>query len=191
MEERNENIIDKLKGNAEKMKKALDESPSVLSTNPNLRHEPTRGFEIVSDEHRKFPKDKILFPLRSTLHSAGYDLYSNEDVDLKSMTSYVFWTDIKAFMQTDEVLKVFVRSSLGFKHTTQIANGTGIIDADYYNNSKNDGNIGVCLVNLSKTVVKIKKGDRIAQCIFQNFLEAETGYESLNDKRDGGVGSTD
>jgi len=63
-------------------------------------------------------------------------------------------------------------------------------NCDYYNNPKNDGNIGVCIINLSKITLKISKGDRIAQGIFQHFLEAEAGFQSTGEKRESGIGST-
>lgn len=86
-----------------------------------------RGFEIVREDARKF-KNKIQLPTRGSKDSAGYDFYSNENFIIKPGESHVFWTDVKAYMQPGEVLKVFVRSSIGIKKGLVLANGTGIID---------------------------------------------------------------
>ena len=147
-----------------------------------------RGFEIVKDEHRKFSNITKL-PLRGSKDSAGYDFYSNESVTIEPGQKYIFWTDVKTYMQYEEVLKIFVRSSIGIKKGLVLANGTGIIDADYYSNPNNDGNIGICLLNLSDIPQKVEHGERIAQGIFQTFLISDNG--NINDERNGGIGSTD
>ena len=43
-----------------------------------------------------------------------------------------------------------------------LSNTSGWIDADYYSNEGNDGNIGVFLLNISDKLQEIKRGDRIA-----------------------------
>jgi dUTP pyrophosphatase len=117
-----------------------------------------RGFEIVSDSFRKFSNQEIQMPTRGSEHSAGYDFYSNETVDILPGGKYLFWTDIRAYMNVDEVLEIYPRSSIGIKKDLALANTTGIIDMDYYQNPDNDGIIGVCLRNLSTNIVKIEKG---------------------------------
>ena len=39
-----------------------------------------RGFELVSDKHRKYPDCKINIPQRGTLRSAGYDICTPVDI---------------------------------------------------------------------------------------------------------------
>jgi len=85
-----------------------------------------RGFEIVSDEHRKH--ENVQLPLRGSEDSAGYDFYSNETHIIEPGDQKVFWTDIKAYMQKGEVLKIYVRSSIGIKKGLRLANQTGVID---------------------------------------------------------------
>ena len=147
-----------------------------------------RGFEVVSDEHRKFPEQEIILPTRGSKNSAGYDLYSNEEVIIKPLEKHIFWTDVKTYMKDGAVLKVYVRSSIGIKKGLILANSTGIIDQDYFSNPNNDGNIGVCLRNLTNKEQIIEKGERIAQGIFQTYLVADTG--NTNQERKGGIGST-
>lgn len=146
-----------------------------------------RGFEIVKEEMRK-TKGEITLPTRGSKVSAGYDFYSPVDIILKPNEKTCVWSDIKAYMQEGEVLLLFVRSSIGIKKGLALSNGTGVIDADYYSNSSNDGNIGIALYNYSDKIVEIKKGERICQGVFVPFLEADNG--NTDKKRVGGIGST-
>lgn len=146
-----------------------------------------RGFEIVAKKHRKH-STSINLPVRSTQDSAGYDFYLPTDVVIKPRETEVVFSDVKAYMQPNEVLMVFVRSSIGIKKNVVLANGTGIIDADYYSNPSNDGNIGLPLHNNSDETVILKAGERVAQGVFVPFLIADTG--NTNNLRQGGTGST-
>jgi dUTP pyrophosphatase len=146
-----------------------------------------RGFEIVDHKHKKH-KSETIIPTKGSRYSAGYDFYSNEFVNILPGKIHIFWTDVKAYIMNDEVLQMYVRSSLGIKKGLVLANGTGIIDADYFNNPKNDGNIGVCLRNESDEIQNIKKGEKIAQGIFIKFLLADN-IIAENDRL-GGIGST-
>ena len=76
-------------------------------------------------------------------------------------------------MQPDEVLEIYIRSSLGIKKGLMIPNNVGIIDSSYYNNPDNDGNIGIALVNTSGKEVTINAGERVAQGIFKKYLVAD------------------
>lgn len=146
-----------------------------------------RGFEIVDDIHRK-NEDEIILPTRGSKHSAGYDFYTPIPIRLQPNEKKTVWTDVKAYMQEGEVLKMYVRSSIGIKKGIILSNGTGIIDMDYYSNPDNDGNIGICLTNISGKEVYIEANDRIAQGIFIPFLVADNG--NTEEERNGGIGST-
>jgi dUTP pyrophosphatase len=147
-----------------------------------------RGFEIVKDNFRKNEGD-IQLPKRGDKRSAGYDFYSPVDLVIKAGETGFIWTDIKAFMQDDEVLLLYVRSSVGVKHGVVLSNGTGVVDASYFSNANNDGNIGIPLRNLSDKDFVINKGDRIAQGIFMNYLVADDD-NVMNEERKGGFGSS-
>jgi dUTP pyrophosphatase len=146
-----------------------------------------RGFEAVKDSVMVWP-GKPQLPTCATHYSAAYDFYSPCDWFIKPKTIDMVWTDVKAYMQNYEVLMMFVRSSIGIKKGLTLANGTGIIDADYYSNPDNDGNIGICLYNRTQDTVFIEKGERIAQGIFMPFLRADSG--NLDAVRVGGIGSS-
>lgn len=70
-----------------------------------------------------------------------------------------------------------------------MANGIGIIDHDYYGNPQTDGHFSIIIFNVSDHELKIKKGDRIAQVLFQKFLTVDNDHAT--GKRQGGFGSTD
>ncbi|EAV9867804.1 dUTPase [Listeria monocytogenes] len=148
-----------------------------------------RGFEVVNETNRKFPGQTISLPIRGDKGSAGYDFFSNETVDIAAGEKHIFWTDVKSYMQEDEVLNIYVRSSIGIKKGLLLCNGTGIIDSSYYSNPGNDGNIGIAIKNFSSEPVKIESGERVAQGVFQKYLVADTDIVA-NESRVGGVGST-
>jgi len=144
----------------------------------------SRGFEIVTAW-----KDKnISIPARKTARSAGYDIESAVDTDLAPHAITVCATGLKAYMEDDEYLAVHIRSSMAIKHGIMLANSTGIIDADYYNNPDNEGHIMCALYNSTDKVFHVAKGDRIAQGIFVKYLKADG--DAADGVRTGGVGST-
>ncbi|MGM0502452.1 MAG: dUTP diphosphatase [Bacillota bacterium] len=146
-----------------------------------------RGFEHVTEEARKHEKKGVI-PQRATKKSAGYDFKTPIDLEIPAQGYITFFTNIKAYMQDDEVLKLYIRSSLGFKHGLMLANNVGIIDADYYSNPDNDGNIGIRLFNSSDNELYFEAGTRICQGIFEKYLTADQDQVLAN--RQGGMGST-
>jgi dUTP pyrophosphatase len=143
-----------------------------------------RGFEVVS----KYKNLDIVLPERKTKGSAGYDLSCAIDLIIKSKTIEFVPTGLKAYMQSDEVLQVFPRSSLSFKKHLVKLNSVGIIDSDYYNNPDNEGEIMLILYNFGEQDVLISKGERVAQGVFSKYLTVDG--ENNNIKRLGGFGST-
>jgi len=159
-----------------------------LSNNLSRIISRNRGFEIVSDQHRKNLNIQIQLPTRGSAYSAGYDFYSPIEKKIYPNKTELIWTDIKAYMQNGEVLFIDVRSSVGIKKGLMLANTIGVIDSDYYQNVSNDGNIGICLHNYSNEIVHIDVGERIAQGVFLPFLVSDNGNTA--NERLGGIGST-
>ena len=145
-----------------------------------------RGFEIV----KEYLDKDIEIPTRKTKLSAGYDLASAVDLTLEPNEAQLVPTGVKAYFAEDEVLKLYIRSSMAVKCGLTLMNNVGIIDADYYNNEKNEGHIFVPIKNLSDKIIFIKKGDRIAQGIFQKYLLADNDNFETGANRNGGFGST-
>lgn len=155
-----------------------------------ILRKPVRGFEVVADWARQVPSAVVKLPTRSTQRSAGYDFYALTSGTIHPGEKVEFPTDIKVYMRPDEVLHLFPRSSQGIKHDLELANTTGVIDADYYSNPRNDGNISIVLRNVGKVPVHIKAGDRIAQGEFAKFLKADHDWKKKLPRRLGGVGHT-
>lgn len=148
-----------------------------------------RGFEIVSEEHRKHPVN-ILLPRRATRRSCGYDIYSPVSAIIQPNEQLVILTDVKAYMLEDECLEANTRSGNGTKKGIILANIIGWVDSDYYGNTDNDGNIGICLKNTGKEPFVIDQYDKIAQVKFSKYLITDDDLPIAED-RNGGFGSTD
>lgn len=149
--------------------------------------EKIRGFEHVSKENREYGK-KGKLPTRSTSASAGYDFYSPIQFKIHRGETKLVFTNVKAFMREKEYLQLSIRSSLALERNLILVNSPGIVDADYYNNPDNEGNIGIMLRNIGQRPVEIKEGERIAQGIFQTYFIADEDYN--DEEREGGFGST-
>ena len=150
--------------------------------------EKIRDFEPVVEEMRKGTMDYIL-PTRGTSRSAGYDISSPITVTIEPHSSVLIWSNVKAYMAEDEVLQLYVRSSVGIKKGLMLKNTVGIVDSDYYSNKNNDGNIGLNLYNTTDEAVVIERGERVVQGIFMKYLTVDNDT-FLKDERTGGIGST-
>lgn len=160
-----------------------------------------RGFEIVSS----FKKKDINLPVRKTNASAGYDFEAAESLIVPSiwkvlaekvfigeatgLKATLIPTGIKSYMLDDEYLQLSIRSGTALKTGLILANGVGIVDSDYYNNPDNEGHIMFPVHNLGFKDKLIKKGERIGQGLFLNYLKVD---DDMSDGvRTGGFGSTD
>lgn len=143
-----------------------------------------RRFEVVSrckDMNVKLPK-------RKTKKSAGYDFFAIEDFTLYPNKLCIVPTGVKAYMEDDEVLYLHIRSSVAFKRGVRMLNSIGVIDADFVDNTDNEGEISLGLLSHNDDIVHIKKGERIAQGVFHKFLI--TDDDNAEGERVGGIGST-
>mgnify|MGYP001857326447 FL=1 len=149
----------------------------------------TRGFEVV----KEYANKGINLPVRKTKHSAAYDIEAAEEIVLpsfqKGMKPTLIPTGLKAYMQSDEVLLIVPRSSGPKKQGISFPHNVGVIDSDYYNNPDNEGHIFVQCINLKDEDVVIKKGEAVAQAIFQKYLTVDD--DNAEGMRTGGFGSTD
>ena len=162
-------------------------------------------FEVVS----KYEDKNITLPERKTKESAGYDFEVAEDTlipphfqiegpqTLEEMAEItkkanarpiLVPTGVKCKLDPGTYLELSVRSSSPLKYWLILANGEGIIDGDYYNNSDNEGHIYFQLINLSPLPIILKKGDIIGQGIIKPYLKTEG--DTASGERVGGLGST-
>ena len=132
----------------------------------------------------------IQLPIRATAGSAGYDFKSPISFLLKPNETIKIPTGIRVSIDEGWVLKIYPRSSLGFKYRLQLNNTVGIIDSDYYY-SDNEGHIFAKLTNDTNEgkAVEISAGSGFMQGIFVEY--GITYDDSVDVKRNGGFGSTD
>ena len=96
-------------------------------------------FEEVLYTQKAYSHKPTFLPTRATAKSAGHDFFLKEDVTIKPGKAVFQYTDVKCRLNRDEVLLLLVRSSIGIKQHLMLANGTGVIDADYYGNTDHWG----------------------------------------------------
>lgn len=155
-----------------------------------------RKFEKISEEQFKkdfadfdTKYDEIKLPVRKTMYSAGYDFYLPFDIKLEQNQTIKIPTGIKVQMNKDEFLGIYIRGSIGFKYNVRMCNQVGIIDADYYNNNENEGHMFIRIQNEGENKISFKKGDRIAQGIFQKYYIVDDD-DDVEETKQGGFGST-
>ena len=140
-------------------------------------------FEYVSTSARDFD-----LPVRATKCSAGYDFHSPEDFIVNPGEIVAVKMQVKAQIREGQVLLLFPRSSLGWKYNVRLVNTVGVIDADYYNNPDNEGEIGLKMENCGDKPLVVHKNDRLIQGIFVKF--DITDDDQAEGERLGGFGST-
>lgn len=133
-------------------------------------------------------QDDIQLPVRATRNSAGYDFLAPEKVVLPAKTLTRVMTGIKCELRPYMVLILANRSSNPSKKSLFLANGIGIVDADYYNNPENEGEIGFEFYNNSEEDAVIEKNEKIGQGIITTYYKVEG--DNATGSRDGGFGST-
>ena len=147
-----------------------------------------RGFEVAKGWEDK----NINIPIRKTKKSAGYDVEAAEDIIIppfeRGCKPTLIHTGLKAYCQDDEWYMLANRSSNPGKKKLVLANGIGIIDADYYCNPDNDGEFMFAYYNMGTEPLEIKKGERIGQVVFQKFLIVDN--DVAEGERTSGFGST-
>ena len=133
--------------------------------------------------------EKIQLPARATKFSAGYDFKSPINFTLLPNQTIKIPTGVRVLIDEDWVLKLYPRSSLGFKYRLQLNNSTGIVDSDYYY-SDNEGHIFLKLTNDTNEnkTLEINQGDGIVQGIFVEY--GITYDDECEGIRNGGFGST-
>lgn len=140
-------------------------------------------FERIS----RYPEAQL--PERATKGSAGYDFFVLNDITINPHEVALVSTGVKAKIDDGYYLQLAVRSSTPRKLGLILANGIGIVDADYYNNPDNEGHIMFQVYNLSSVnPVTLHKGDRIGQGVFVRYGLIDD--DEVERVRTGGFGST-
>ena len=135
-------------------------------------------------EVKKLVVDAVV-PKRATEGAAGLDLSASEDSIIQAHKWNAVPTGIAISVPRDCYARIAPRSGLAFKKGIDV--GAGVIDSDY------SGEIKVILFNHGDEDFIIKKGDRIAQIIFEKiFINELVEVEELTFTKRGasGFGST-
>lgn len=127
----------------------------------------------------------------ATQGSLGLDLRAcmeQESITVASGERYAFPSGISIEVQEENIAAfVYSRSGLGAKEGLTVAQGVGVIDKDYR------GEISIILLNTSQKDITVKRGDRIAQLLFQpafQLLVEKVTSLSETARGSGGFGHT-
>lgn len=131
--------------------------------------------------------DVINLPKYQTQLAAAFDLQSAETVTIRPNSKKIIRTGLRALIPTGYYVRIESRSGLSAKFSME--KGAGIIDADYCDEWR------VILYNHGDTPQHIVAGDRIAQAIVAQCIQAEIQWGKVPAKhpdsdRNGGFGST-
>lgn len=143
-------------------------------------------FEIVEDYKHK----GIKLPTRQSELSAGYDICAAASVVINPFDVVLVPTGLKCQIDSDKYLGLHMRSSVAINNKVCLIHGQGIIDADYYNNEKNEGHIMIPLINMGKVPFHVREGERLVQGIFTPYGTTVNDAEDIKECRKGGFGST-
>lgn len=133
---------------------------------------------------------KYKLPQKGSKKAAGYDFFNPEEVTIQPKEIKYVKTGIKALFPDDVVLLLFNRSSNPKKKGLILINGVGVVDADYYDNEDNEGEIAFAFYNITNEPITIQKGEKLGQGMFTIYKDV-TNYTDENiEERKGGFGST-
>jgi len=126
-------------------------------------------------------------PAYQTDEAAGFDLHSIEDVVVGPNERKLIGTGLSFEIPKGYEIQIRPRSGLAYKHGISVLNSPGTIDSDYR------GEIKVLVINHSKEDFEIKVGERIAQAVIQEVIQAtfeEVDELNTTTRGEGGFGST-
>lgn len=131
--------------------------------------------------------DGAELPTYASPGAAGLDLKSAEDVELAPMERRLVRTGLQISVPEGYEAQVRPRSGLALKSGVSLVNSPGTIDSDYR------GEVALIVINLGHDVVKLSKGDRVAQLVVTPVARVEVrSVDKLEDtdRGSGGFGST-
>ena len=151
------------------------------------------GYDMVAAEDYIIPSIWQMVPEAKSV----WPVEDDEFVTMELMSQFTKKTGFKPTLVSTGMkcqldpgmwLQLSVRSSSPLKYWLMMGNGIGVIDADYYNNQDNEGEIFFQIYNLSPFNIQIKKGEAIGQAIILPYGVTED--DAACGERVGGFGST-
>lgn len=158
---------------------------------PQRKTADSAGYDMEVAEDIIIPSFQSLF-VKMEKEFGSYPLFDLDSLAaitkrLKTKPTLVS-TGMKCKLEPGTYLELSVRSSCPLKYWLILGNSVGIIDADYYNNPDNEGEIFFQMINLSPYDIQLHKGDIIGQGIIKPYLTTED--DNASGQRMGGFGST-
>lgn len=126
-------------------------------------------------------------PQRQTNGSAGYDLFSTEDVTIPALSTVAIPCGFSVALPQGYVGLVCSRSGLARSHGIHVLNSPGIIDSDFR------GEVHAIVHNAGDTAYSISVGDRVAQFVIMHHLLPDFVVVKelpLSERGEDGLGST-
>ena len=129
-------------------------------------------------------------PVYGSAGAACFDLYAAHivDTDFENGRTVTYGTGLQFEVPEGHAMMIYSRSGHGFKHGITLANGTGVVDADYR---------GEVLVKLTKRDSNVYGmpcvGERVAQAMIipvEQVCFEESDELSDTERGEGGFGST-
>ncbi len=139
---------------------------------------------------QQLPHGKGLeLPFYASAQAAGADLRAAIDGDtvLAPGEHQLIKTGFAMALADGYEAQIRPRSGLAYKHGITVLNSPGTIDADYR------GEVGVILINHGKEAFTITRGERIAQMVIAQFVQAD--FQAVTElsktvRGEGGFGSS-
>ena len=129
--------------------------------------------------------ETAILPRYALPSDAGMDIFSDEDVIIQPKARGFVKTGIAMEFEPGYVALIWDKSGLALKKG--IKTMAGVIEHTYR------GEIGIVLYNTGEEPLEIKRGDKVAQMLFQPIISAEVEeVEELTEsiRGEGGFGST-
>jgi dUTP pyrophosphatase len=130
----------------------------------------------------------VSLPEYQTQGSAAFDLAASDDMTIVPGEVKLVPTGLVIEVPPGMFLAIFARSSTPLKRGLMVANGVGVVDSDYCGP---EDEIKIAVINVSRAVVDVNRGDRLAQGILLPAPRVEwEEVEELQAKSRGGFGAT-
>lgn len=139
-------------------------------------------------------RSDAIMPYKGSPHAAGFDLASPDELVIDPGQRKLVKTGLRVICPDGTYGRIAPRSGLAVKFGVDVL--AGVVDADYR------GEVGVVLINFGDDPVKVAKGTRIAQLIFEKYddlggerglhmtFESEDVVTKETERGEGGFGST-
>ena len=138
---------------------------------------------------RKGTAKDLPVPSYATSGSSGVDLYADVDKEEVIAPGEIRLVSVGIYIEIPDGYEAVVRprSGLAIKHGISLVNTPGTIDSDYR------GLVNIIVINHGKEAFTVKRGQRLAQMVFQEITRADfVEVEELDEtqRAHGGFGHT-